>query len=187
MRIMKLSEILKSKKLQNDMIDYINQGKIFAYPTDTIYGLGCDATNSKSVKKIREIKKADHPFSVIPPSKDWIISNLVVDDVEYLMKLPGPFTLIFRKADTGLLQDTSPSLTLGVRIPHYPLIPLIQRSGKPFVTTSVNISGQKPIISVKELPKPIASKVDIVIDAGIFNNPPSTVIDYTGKEPRIIR
>ena len=56
----------------DDIKDMIEDGAVFIHPTDTIYGIGCDATNKEAVKKARDIKKSKQPFSVIAPSKDWI-------------------------------------------------------------------------------------------------------------------
>ena len=79
------------------MNNQINLEKIYVYPTDTIYGIGCDATNDKLVLKIRSIKKRDEkPFSIIAPSKDWIKNNFEIIHPEYLDKLPGPYTLVMK-------------------------------------------------------------------------------------------
>ena len=80
-------------------LDEIKSGIVFVYPTDTIYGIGCDATNSSSVLKVRNIKERnDLPFSVVAPSKDWIRDNCEVDAKaeQWLDKLPGPYTLILK-------------------------------------------------------------------------------------------
>src|SRR3989338_505765 len=105
---------------------YINEmekGKIFVYTTDTIYGIGCDATNPLSIKKIREIKmRNSKPFSIIVPSKEWIKENCVINFLaeSWISKLPGRYTLILRLkkfnkvARKELLND---AYTIGVRIP----------------------------------------------------------------------
>ena len=71
---------------------------VFVYPTDTIYGLGCNATDEKAVDKLRKIKNTKHPFSIIVPNKDWIYDNCTVNEEaeEWIRKLPGPYTLILR-------------------------------------------------------------------------------------------
>ncbi len=183
--IIKLGEALKSEKLRKRIIEEIRNGKIFVYPTDTVYGLGCDATNEKAVQKLRKMKGSDHPFSVITPSKKWIYDNLIVKHEEYLKKLPGPYTLIFVKKRKNFLSLVSKSDSLGVRIPDHPLTEIIQRSERPFVTTSANLSGMKPIININSIPERI--KADVIIDAGEIRGKPSTVIDLTGEKIIILR
>ena len=85
------------KIYKQDFYKRIKSGKIFIYPTDTIYGLGCDATNAEAVKKIREIKeRTKSPFSVIAPSKKWIKENCEITKKRALWKLPGKYTIIFK-------------------------------------------------------------------------------------------
>lgn len=180
-RIIKLEE-LKERHIVNN----IGKGKIFIYPTDTIYGLGCDATNEKAVKKVREIKQSKKPFSVIAQSKQWIYKNFDARK-SYIRKLPGPFTFILKMKKRIVPESVTGSESLGVRIPRHPFIKTIQKAKKPFITTSVNLSGNKPIIKIEEIPEEILSKVDLVIDAGTLDNSPSTIIDLTGKIARIVK
>ena len=186
MRIMKLDDILRDPAARKKVRQEIVNGKVFIYPTDTIYGIGCDATNKGSVRKIRTIKKSKQPFSVIAPSKEWIIDNLEVTDKSYLDRLPGPYTLIFRMRRSPVCKEVSEK-TLGVRIPDNPFTEIISEAGMPFVTTSVNLSGEAPLTDIREIPGPIRNEVDIVIDSGVFDNGPSTVIDLSGSKPRILR
>ena len=95
--------------MHNDLkraVEVLKDGGIILYPTDTIWGIGCDATNKEAVRKIRDIKKSEQPFSVIAPGKKWIMDNCVVHEHanEYLEKLPGPYTLIFKLKKTALRQ-----------------------------------------------------------------------------------
>jgi L-threonylcarbamoyladenylate synthase len=174
---------------EKDIIKNIKKGKIFIYPTDTIYGIGCDATNSKAVKKIREIKKKDNkPFSVIAPSKKWIIKNFYVNK-KYLKKLPGKYTLILKLKNKKVVSKyvNNNMSTLGVRIPKHDITKIIQKSGKPFVSTSVNITGKDYIKNLKDLPKEILKNVDVIINVGVLNNEPSTIINLIGKKLKIIK
>ena len=184
-----MPKIVKLAKVkENDIVKAIKQGKIIIYPTDTIYGIGCDALNTESVMKIRMIKnrEADKPFSVIAPSKQWIIKNFEVNPA-YVEKLPGPFTFVLRTKKKLVSNNVTADVNiLGVRIPDHPFTKIIQKAGIPFITTSVNQSGDQPISDIKKIPEKIAQQVDIIIDAGLLNNRPSTVIDLTGKIPRII-
>lgn len=161
--------------------DDILAGKIFIYPTDTIYGIGCDATNAKSVGKIREIKKRDaKPFSVIAPNLGWIEDNFVVD-FDIKRYLPGPYTLLLKKKDINFLKHISENDRIGVRVPKNDFCFSVQEIGVPFVTTSVNISGEPFAKSVSDIKKEIVGSVDCVVDVGELNGNPSILI-IDGKE-----
>ncbi len=162
-------------------------GKIFVYPTDTIYGIGCNAMDSGVVRRIREIKGSSRPFSVIAPSKGWIRQSLLVTHGDFLGKLPGPYTLIFRKRNPDFLSAASESDSLGVRIPRHTFSELVTEAGIPFITTSANLSGQDVARSPTEVPGQIRKTADFLIDAGVLDNPPSRVIDLTSGEPRVLR
>jgi len=183
-----MPEIWK-KVNQKKLSEVIKSGKIIVYPTDTIYGIGCDATNASAVRKIRQIKKrTEKPFSVIAPSKQWIYNNFKVKNRTYIQKLPGPFTYLLKtKKKRFLPREVSNSDVIGVRISDNRITKMIQKSGRPFITTSVNLSGQKHATAVEDIDPEIFQKVDIVIDAGRLSNPPSTIIDLTGDLPKIIR
>jgi L-threonylcarbamoyladenylate synthase len=166
-----------------DLNKEILAGKIFIYPTDTIYGIGCNALNKEAVNKIREIKKRDmKPFSVIAPSKNWIKENCIVDlDIDKY--LPGPYTLILKKKDKTFLKHVSESETIGVRIPDNNFTELVQKSEVPFVTTSVNFSGEKPANKISEVSKEILEEVDFIFNSGELSGKPSTLV-IEGKEIR---
>ncbi|MFC1705116.1 Sua5/YciO/YrdC/YwlC family protein, partial [Nanoarchaeota archaeon] len=119
----------------------IMQNAIFIHPTDTIYGIGCNAESEEAVKKVREIKqRQDNPFSVIAPSKDWIRKNCEVgkEAEEWLDKLPGPYTLILKLNNKECIAN-SVNLgmdSLGVRIPEHWFSKIIEEFGGPIITTS---------------------------------------------------
>ncbi len=124
----------------------MRRGKIFIYPTDTIYGLGCNALVDNTVVRIRELKRREKkPFSVIVPSKEWIHENCMINGQgeELLAMLPGAYTLIVRLRKMDCVSSTVAlgRDTLGVRIPDHWISSVIKELGVPFVTTSVNISG----------------------------------------------
>lgn len=185
MEIFKLREVLEDRKLQTKIKDLIHAGSVFVYPTDTVYGVGCDAGNPLSVQRIRDMKKTDHPFSVIAPSKKWITEKVHVMHPEYMEELPGPFTLIFRKKDPNFLKMVAPSTTLGVRIPNHPLTWLLQKTGMPIVTTSINESGKPFNVNPDEIRRKF--DLDFLIDSGPLEGIPSQVIDLSGDEPRVLR
>ena len=166
----------------NGLKKQILKGKIFIYPTDTIYGLGCNALNKKSVLRIKEIKKRDFnkPLSVIAPSISWIEENCIVD-VNLDKYFPGPYTVVLKKKDDKFLDHVASGDSIGVRIPSSDFCDKIKEIGVPFITTSVNLSGQEPVYKVEEVSDESREKVDIVIDEGELNGNPSTLI-INGKE-----
>jgi len=161
-----------------NLVKQIKEGKVFIYPTDTVYGLGCDATNDESVRRIRDIKKSEKPFSVIA-SKEWIKKNCIIKK-EYLDKLPGAYTFIVKMKKQCVSKEVSEG-TLGVRIPDCEFTDIILESERPFVSTSVNLTGEDNLVDVKDLKKDIKDKVDVVVDVGKLENKPSKVIGLNGE------
>ena len=168
--------------MMDKVVSDILEGKIFIYPTDTIYGIGCNALDESAVKKIRDIKKRDKnkPLSVIAPSFEWIRKHCVVD-FDIKKYLPGPYTLILKKKDPDFLKHVSETDSLGIRIPDCEFSEKVKKAKTPFITTSVNLSGEPFAVSIKDVPVEIKSKVDRVVDAGELNGKPSALI-INGKE-----
>jgi L-threonylcarbamoyladenylate synthase len=187
MKGVKLMDVLENERIRGDILSRIRHGSVFVYPTDTVYGIGCNAIDREAVQRVRDLKGTDHPFSVIAPSLDWIRENFEVGFPEYLDRLPGPVTLIFQQKGNSIPGIVSDTGKVGVRIPNHPFTSVIQKAGIPFISTSANISGEKTITRITEVPREISEKIDYAVDAGVLDNPPSTVIDLTGKEPEVIR
>ena len=189
MKIIGKEEFLAKKEF---FISEMKKGRILIYPTDTIYGLGCDATNGDAVIKIREIKKRDgKPFSIIAPSFDWIRQNCFIDALveKWLKKLPGSYTFILElrnwKAISSAVNGGRDSL--GVRIPDNWFAEAIKEFGKPFVTTSVNSSGGKNMEKLEDLDASIKSKVDYIIYEGPLEGNASGVVKLIGGKEEILR
>ncbi len=170
-------EYIDSNK--EEILNAIKEGKIFIYPTDTIYGLGTNALLDNSVKKIREIKRRDEkPFSVIAPSKEWILENCKLK-IETLEKyLPGPYTLIAESQERNLAPSVNPTnTTVGVRVPQHWFTEVVNEAGVPFVTTSVNISGDKFMERLEDVPEEILDQVDYVVYEGEKRGEPSIKVN----------
>jgi tRNA threonylcarbamoyl adenosine modification protein (Sua5/YciO/YrdC/YwlC family) len=179
-----ITKILNPEEVEQSLIELleaIDKGAIFIYPTDTIYGIGCNALNPKSVQKIREIKQQfDRPFSVIAPSLDWIKETCVMhpEAEDWFKKLPGAYTLIMKTKTKNVPKEvTLNSGTLGIRIPDHWVIDLARRLGKPLVTTSVNKSGEEVMTTLDNLNPAIKSKCDFIIYEGEINGRPSTLVN----------
>lgn len=188
-------DVITKEDFLNDVdrnATHIKYGSIFIYPTDTLYGIGCDARNNALVRRVRMIKNSfEQPMSVIVPSKDWIRENLVVEEEheEWLSKLPGPYTLIFKiKAQCCVASDVNLGRnTLGVRIPDNWFADVVSALGFPIITTSINRHGEMPCCSVQDVPDNICRMVDVAITDGIISGDPSTLVDLTKSPPEIIK
>lgn len=182
MRILNYDEVKIEK---NGIIDAIKLGFVFIYPTDTIYGIGCNAQLSDAVKKIRKMKaRATNPFSVIAPSIDWIKENCIAakESEEWLEKLPGPYTLIFKLKNNCVAKKVNPGLkTLGIRIPNHWIRKIIAEADVPFVTTSVNRANEEYMTSLEDLDPEIKGGVDFLLYEGKKEGKPSQIVDLTGK------
>jgi len=174
--IISKQQFLNNKKVY---IKKIKQGSVFIYPTDTIYGLGCISTNKKSINKIKELKqRTNKPFSIIVPSKTWILKNCKINKnlKKYFKKLPGKYTLILELKNKKLSPNRNLS-TIGIRIPKHWFSKIVKEIDMPIITTSVNISSERHMTSLKDLNKGIKSKVDFIIYLGRLNNKPSKIIN----------
>ncbi|MBI2545688.1 threonylcarbamoyl-AMP synthase [Candidatus Woesearchaeota archaeon] len=178
-------------KQKSRILKQIKQGLVFIYPTDTIYGIGCDATNKDAVARIRKAKQRDaKPFSVIAPSKSWIAKNCKVtaEARKWLARLPGPYTLILNLQESRCVAEnvTQGSGTLGVRIPGNWSAQIAATLGKPIVSTSANLTTQQFMTSLENLDGGVKQHVDLIIYEGEKKARPSKLVDLTGKKARII-
>lgn len=170
-----------------EIVQKIKDGSIFIHPTDTIYGLGCDATNSAAVQKLRALKeRPTNPFSVWAPSVGWIRKHCKVTkkSEHWLEKLPGPYTLIVllrdRKAvSTEVIIDQK---TIGVRYPNHWFGRIVELLGRPIITTSVNKAGEPFLTELAQLDPDIARGVEFAIDEGPKKGRPSKIVDVEKEE-----
>ena len=186
MRILNFDELEMERP---SIIDAVARGAVFIYPTDTIYGIGCNAQLSNSVKKIRLLKsRASNPFSVIAPSIEWVYESCMVtkEGEEWLGKLPGPYTLIFKLKNNCVAKEVNPGLkTLGIRIPNHWIRKLVAEAEMPVVTTSVNRSNEDYMTSLEDLDASIKSGVDFILYEGKKEGKPSRIVDLT-ENARVI-
>ncbi|MBW2968308.1 threonylcarbamoyl-AMP synthase [Candidatus Woesearchaeota archaeon] len=188
MEILTKEQFMEAKE---DMILQIKRGSVFVYPTDTLYGIGCNAQDNAAVQRIRKIKMGNHPFSVIAPSKEWMLENLECnhEHKEYLDKLPGPYTLICKMKNKDCVSESVNPLgdnTLGCRIPKHWIADIVKELDIPIVTTSVNRTGQAPITKISDINMNTQHMTDFAIDEGELKGQPSTLINLSKAEPEII-
>lgn len=178
---------------KEEIKEMILRGDVFIHPTDTIYGLGCDATNPKAVQKIREMKKRpETPFSIIAPSKEWIEEHCVIskDAKGWLNKLPGPYTFILKTKKQAVAPNVAPKNdTLGVRIPAHWFSKFVGWLGTPVVTTSVNVTDEPFMTKLEDLDmdmnEGIRHKLSFVIYEEEKQGKPSKIVHLEGEEVKI--
>ncbi len=185
-----MAEVLKAEDVKKNMKKYVSVLKksVFIHPTDTIYGIGGDATRSNIVAKIREIKnRYTQAMSVMAPSKEWIRENFIITPTveEWLKKLPGPYTLILKKKPNKkpVAKNVAPGLdTVGIRIPAHWIKDLVKLMNKPIITTSVNVTGNNYMTSLDDLDKEIEKKIDYIIYEGQILGHASTIVHLEGEK-----
>lgn len=187
MRVLSKEEIELKKE---EVAMKVEEGIVFIHPTDTIYGLGCDATNADAVGKIRDLKKRQKdPFSVIAPSKKWIRENCEVSEEgeKWLNKLPGPYTFIMKlKNKEAIANNVNPGIdTVGVRIPNHWVKDIVKDLKVPIVTTSANQTGKYFMTSIENLDSQIKKGIDFAVYEGEKKGNPSKIINLTGDEPEV--
>ena len=191
MQMIRMAEALGDQGTRALMIARMRAGDVFLYPTDTVYGIGCDAGNAESVRRIAEAKgRAERSFSVIAPSKEWIWANALFSEANRKLAdalLPGPYTIVARAGKGVPKEVVSPERTIGIRIPKHPFASLVTEAGVPFVTTSANASGRQPATTPGAVPEQIRKAVDWAIDAGEIGGASSRVFDLTKDDVRILR
>ena len=178
------------------IVEVLRNGGLIIYPTDTVYGLGCDITNTKALEKIARIKgvkleKANFSFvcSDLKNLSDYV--KQIDSSTFKLLKraLPGAYTFIMQ-GNNNLPKDFKKKKTVGIRVPDNLIArTIVERLGNPIVSTS--IYDEDDVIEYTTDPELIFEKwqnlVDIVIDGGYGDNTASTVIDLSGDELVVIR
>lgn len=157
----------------------IENGGLFIYPTDTIYGLGCDASDEIAIYNLRNAKQIPvRPVSIIAPSKKWIIEHFEINPnaEEWINKLPGPYTLVLKLKNGSLPSNISETGSIGVRIPNHWISNFVSELKRPIVTTSANITGKSFMTQVEDLDDELKKHVDFFIDEGEIKGRPSDII-----------
>lgn len=175
--------------------DILTKGEVIAFPTETVYGLGCDLFNESAVKKLYLLKGRDFNKPLTAHISDLKFVRDLTDSIpdEFFVLsdyfLPGPLTIILKKSK--LIPDivTAGLPTIGIRFPNNPIaIEIINNYGKPLAATSANMSGQSPAIESKNIIKNFFNLIPLIIDGGLtINQVASTVIDISSDRFYILR
>jgi len=177
----------------NRAVEVLRKGGVIIYPTDTVYGLGCDIYNHEAVKRIYEIKNESETklFSFICPDLKDISKYAKVSDYSYkIMKklVPGPFTFVLPAAKEVPKKLWTKRKTVGIRIPDSQIaLMLAKELGNPIISTSTTTRLGKRLSNPREIQAIFDFNVDLMLSDGIQANESSSIIDLSGDEPEIIR
>ena len=193
MTILEILENNINQRSIDQVAECLADGGLIAYPTDTVYALGCDALNNSAIERIcalKEMKSAKTNLSIICADISEVAQYAKFDNQQFrLMKsnLPGPFTFIF-PALSKLPKAFKGRRTVGIRIPHNEIaLAIVRALGRPILSTSVQGEDEDYRCEPGLIAETYESTVDIVIDGGRGGLIPSTVVDCTGQEPEVTR
>jgi L-threonylcarbamoyladenylate synthase len=178
-----------------ETIAAVRAGELVVIPTDTVYGLACTPYREEPVRALSELKRRppDQPVALIAASVDWLLECLpelrgrAASAARAL--LPGPFTLVLPNPAQRFRWLTGASAeTIGIRVPdvHGLARELFDEAGA-LAATSANLHGGRDPGRLEEVPSEILAAVAATLDAGELAGTPSTVLDLTGREPRVLR
>ena len=177
----------------NRAVEVLRKGGVIIYPTDTVYGLGCDIYNHEAVRRIYDIKNESETklFSFICPDLKDISKYAKVSDYAYktIKKLaPGPYTFILPAAKEVPKKLWTKRKTVGIRIPDSPIaLMLAKELGNPIISTSTTTRLGKRLSNPDEIRAIFDFSVDLMLSDGIQANESSSIIDLSGEEPNVIR
>jgi tRNA threonylcarbamoyl adenosine modification protein (Sua5/YciO/YrdC/YwlC family) len=186
-----------NEKIIEQIVNVLKKGGIIIYPTDTVYGMGCDITNQKAIEKIAQLRgvrpdKANFSFICYDLSHISDYIKPIDNSIFRVLKkaLPGPFTFIFNANNNVPKLLSSNKKTVGIRVPDNNIArEIVKMLGNPILSTSIH--DEDEIVEYTTDPELIfekyQDKVDLVIDGGYGDNIPSTVINCTSGEFEVIR
>lgn len=193
MEFYELHPVTPQIRFINKAVETLENGGVIIYPTDTIYGIGCDIFNKQALERVYDIKHeaGTKLFSFICPDLKDIARYAKVSDYAYkAMKklLPGPYTFVLPAAREVPKKLWTKRNTVGIRIPDNPVaLTLARELGHPIVSTSVTNRKGEVLYDPIEIKAIFNYQVDLMLSVGALNGRPSSIVDLSGDEPEIIR
>lgn len=173
-------------------VDLLERGEVIGYPTDTVYGLGCDLMNKSAIERIYQIKgmRKEKNLAFICPDLSDIARYAIVENQNYRILrhfLPGPYTFILPATREVPKYVHLKQKTVGIRVPNHPVaIALVRGLGRPLISTTAAPVGEDPIVDPWEIDQRF-SGLSMVLDAGSCGAVPTTVVDLSQGDVRIVR
>jgi tRNA threonylcarbamoyl adenosine modification protein (Sua5/YciO/YrdC/YwlC family) len=180
-------------RLIRKVVDALKEGGVIGYPTDTIYGVGCDLFNPDAIKRIHRLKKieANKPLSFICSDLKDISRYAYVSNYAYKMMkrlLPGAYTFILKATKLVPKMAMTKQKTVGIRIPDNKIcLALVKQLGHPIISTSVYKPDEGLYNDPNEIEERFGKQLDLVIDGGVIVAEHSSIIDLTDESPNVIR
>lgn len=174
-------------------VEVLRDGGLVVYPTDTVYGLGCDVTNKGALNRLRRVKgsSARKPMSFVCSDLTHISQYAWVTNSAYRIlkrSLPGPYTFILPAAKDTPRMLQSKQKTVGIRIPDHPVpLALVSALGNPVISSSANRSEQDVLTDPVALEEELGADVDLIIECGQLPVQPSSVISLVDDAIEILR
>jgi tRNA threonylcarbamoyl adenosine modification protein (Sua5/YciO/YrdC/YwlC family) len=191
--ILSIHPVNPQQRAMDRVADLLDRDGVIAYPTDTLYGLGCLVSRKKAVDRIQAMKGRDpgKPMSILCADLEMLSRYTQHMDTPTFRLLkgmfPGPYTAVLpcSREVPRYLQNKR---TVGLRIPDHTFCRAITAQvGEPIITTSCNLSGQPPLATSWEIQEELGHLLDLVVDCGEPAGLASTVVDLTGDEPVLLR
>ncbi len=193
-RILEINPYNPQPRLISQAVELIKKGGVIAYPTDTVYGIGCDIFNQKAIKRVYQIKKRPKhkPFSFMCSSLTNISEYGHVGNTAYRMmrkNLPGAYTFVLSGTKLVPKIMQSKQKTVGIRVPDNAIcLALLEELGNPLLNTSATRDeDERMVCDAFDVEQLFGNLVDLIIDGGEVYPDPSSVISLIDDEPEILR
>jgi len=181
------------QRLIRKVVEFVERGGVIGYPTDTVYGIGCDLFNPEAIRKIHRLKKLDgkKPLSFICSDLKDISRYAYVSNYAYKMMkrlLPGAYTFVLKATKLVPKVAMTKQNTVGIRIPDNKIcLALVKELGHPIISTSVYKPDEGLYNDPAEIEERFGKQLDLVIDGGVIVAEHSSIIDLTDDFPKVIR
>jgi tRNA threonylcarbamoyl adenosine modification protein (Sua5/YciO/YrdC/YwlC family) len=191
--IIKINPKNPQQRLIRMVAETLKEGGVIAYPTDTIYGLGCDLYKKEAIERVHRLKKLskNKRLSIICADLSDISNYAHVPDYAYrIMRslIPGPYTFILEATKLVPKIMLTNQKTVGIRVPHNNIsLALVKELEHPIITTSVTKPDESLYNNPEEIDQIFGKALDVVIDGGTIVAEHSSIIDFTADYPRVLR
>jgi L-threonylcarbamoyladenylate synthase len=193
-RILRIDPLAPEESAVRKAAQLLREGKLVAFPTDTLYGLGANATNADAIERVFSVKGRPKEKPLIVLARDLSMVEELTEEIAPLARRlmealwPGPLTLVLAASPLLPLSLTGTDRRLGVRIPDSRISQsLLQATGLPLTATSANRSGGRDPGDAQVVWQELGGAIDLLLDGGPMTGRASTILDLTAGLPRMIR